>query len=170
MKFTIGKYPFYFNIYKILKKLRISDDLTDRISNRFFNSRLGKFLNYYDNDSGRKVSMKLSKYDYHDPSDTISIFLSYYINKIKDRGESFIVVDDSDIPKEMYDKYKNHPDYFTMKSEWLFDEIIGTFSNCCISLRDNQKIIVWDDEIMKLESRIENGLRLFTKYFRDIGF
>ena len=169
MKFSLGKYPKQFDIFKItnlLTYIGASEDFCNNLAHKFHRTKLGKHLDSKSVKKYRKIKMKISDCDLYDPSDTISIFIAYYLQEIKNHCNIILDIDDYDIPRDLYDKYKNASHFYDFKSDYVFDEIIGAFCNNAVSINDSQKFIIYNEE--EKEERINNGLRLFKKYINQM--
>ena len=143
------------------------DDIIFRIL-RPVNVFKDKFFN------GRKIKIKVHDYDVWNADYTMAELIYHVLLKYKDDPNAFLTVDKVDAPEGM----KRQQRY-----EYVIDEMIWTFD--CLRTGDYMDQYIVDevedesafmgirvnldkDKMDEIEQRIENGLRLFGKYFRAL--
>lgn len=106
----------------------------------------------------RKVEVRIDKYDIWSADYTLALIISPTLKKIREAKQGAPWVDDEDVPSEL--RSFNGTLEGCLDSNWflrwdyVLDEMIYAFDAII-----NQS----DDEV-----RIDNGLRLFGKYYRGL--
>ena len=106
-----------------------------------------------DNNSERPMEIEVHDYDTWNLDHTIACVVAPLLRQFRDQGVGGFNTDVSDVPDGIGDPNDSH-DF--KRSEWVVDELIWTFN--LLSADD-----MFDPET---EERVNNGLRLFGKYFR----
>lgn len=112
-------------------------------------------------DEGRKSTVKISKHDTYSLDHTLALVILPALIEYKKYAETAII---GNLDKEDYPPHLARPELIAtgLSNEarcwsWFIDELIWTFEQ-----------IVEDDEKSEDIDRINNGLRLFGKYYRKL--
>ena len=192
MKVYLGKYVYPITTYDIASKIIFweNDEYRKKLNSilKFGlthnqNSKnkklsiLSKFLDKYNSYQKRKVFIKIDDYDVYDLDYTLSLIIEPALKKlVEDEWLSF-KVDNEDLPKELQisdDEYKLisfthsesdprlHEIYNRLEQhrKYVINKMIYAFNILSSTETDE------DDEYYKKE--IDEGLRLFGKYFRNL--
>ena len=112
----------------------------------------------------RKVSVKIDPFDTWNMDYTLALIIHPMLIQLKENAHGAPRVDDEDVPDELKStastepkKHEWEPDStWHSRWDWVLDEMIWTFG----------QIIVGDWR--EYNARIENGLRLFGRYYRGL--
>lgn len=180
MKVTIGPYKDWVGPYQLadlLKYLGVPEEMRDKIGEYLSNTSLYKLCEYIDKKKKRKVKIQVDDYDTWDCDHTMSLLILPLLKKYRENLTGHPRTDDEDAPE--YLSSKNAPaegEYdFDVNAEirykWILDEIIWSFE----ALLDGDEQF-WsgtpgnfefdNDGYDEYNKRIDNGLRLFGKYYR----
>jgi hypothetical protein len=135
--------------------------------------------------------IKIDYYDTWSMDSTLSPIILPMLKQLKVTKHGAPYVDDEDVPPTLRSKRKIGDDVdskFFKRFDYVLDEMIWTFEQLCNWNHDAKfythmtKTVDWDKDINKSirdikvdrvglkkhEQRIDNGLRLFGKYFRSL--
>lgn len=160
-------------------------------------SRLSKFCNWVQSKKKRVEYVHIDNYDVWGMDHTLALIIHPMLVKLKTQKHGYGWIDNKDVPKELRSTatgaragLKNKYDwdnYAEARYSWVLDELIWTFEQ--LANDDNNESQFYDHtesskekdfnkSIKKLkvdrtgleahQKRIENGLRLFGKYFRTL--
>ncbi|CAB4129301.1 hypothetical protein UFOVP112_399 [uncultured Caudovirales phage] len=159
-------------------------------------SKLAQFCEWVQSKKRRIEFVHVDNYDVWGMDHTLAIIILPMLQKLKTQKHGYGFIDDADVPKELRSTargarrgIKNSYDwdnYAEARYSWMMDELIWTFEQ--LSNDDNESQFYDHSEsskekdfnrsIQKLkvdrvglelhQKRIENGLRLFGKYFRTL--
>lgn len=179
MKVYIGKYPVFIGPYQIAEKLLFWKDknseavnlLGDRLANIDWFYTL---CNWWYTKQSRKVKVRIDEQDIWGFDSTLAYIIHPALVKMRDSKMGSPYVDDDDVPEELrsttappkehaWDIDGNHH----KRWEWVLNEMIFVFG---IYNTD------WEDQFhtdagfdgdgrLEFEQRIQNGFRLFGKYY-----
>lgn len=192
MKVYLGKYVYPITTYDIASKIIFWDNTKYRKKVNSIlkfgltynqNSKnkklsiLSKFLDKYNSYQKRKVFIKIDDYDVYDLDYTLSLIIEPALKKlVEDEWLGSFKVDNEDLPKELqisddeyklisftylendprlleiYNRLEQQPKYVINKMIYAFNILNSTDSH--------------EDEDYKKE--IDEGFRLFGKYFRNL--
>lgn len=161
MKIRISKWPRHYSFYGFLlnfKSFGMTTDTINKISDYLFESPLQKILDLL-NKRERKVKIKIDNYDVWNLYETLALIIIPCLKELKDTKNGSPSIDPSDVPLFLRDT--NFSDELVhSRWEYVIDEMIYAFE-CKLEddLIDNTK-----DSQAKV-ARIENGMRLFSKYY-----
>jgi len=141
----------------------------------------------------RKIKVKIHDYDIWDTDVTLAIVILPLLKAIKELKRGSGYVDDEDVleefrstsappKKQEYDIDENHHarwEYVLDEMIWAFDAILNPTVDFWVTKPDENELAKdikayinsgeYDDEAAKTyEDRIDNGCRLFGKYFRNL--
>jgi hypothetical protein len=180
MKVYIGPYARYFgpfDLAELLKYVGVSEDRRFEIGERLSNTWLGKFIIKL-NSNSRKVKVKIDYYDTWSMDHTLALIILPMLKQIKATKHGSAMVEDKDVPKHLrstsappkkneWDLDENvHPRW-----EWVLDEMIWTFEQLA-----SDELVFYNSEkdefdmkaYKKHQARIDNGLRLFGRYYQGL--
>lgn len=185
MKVYIGKYVEWFGPWQIAK-------LVPFVSNKTHN-KIGKWLSstwvnsackWFYEKRKRKVNVRIDPYDTWNTDHTLALIILPMLKQIKESKDGSPYVDDNDLPVEMRHTFKKDPEdwetddpWIHYKWQWILNEIIWAFEHIVddswedkfIGSFDTNGDLVFDKEgYDKYNKRIENGLKLFGKYYRNL--
>ena len=157
---------------------------------------LSKFLTWYDK-VRRKFPwnedvIEIDYWDTWSMDHSLSPIILPMLKQLKETKHGYGLIDDEDVPKHLRSIYAFPEDTYTLdgnaeaRYEWVLDEMIWSFTQLCDENNDDQFFdhSECDDSLPLLErwknikidtvglqahnERIDNGLRLFGKYFRTL--
>ena len=193
MKVYLGKYVYPITTYDIASKIIFweNDEYRKKLNSilKFgltYNqnsknkklSILSKFLDKYNSYQKRKVFIKIDDYDVYDLEYTLSLIIEPALRKLlKDEWLGSFKVDNEDLPKDLQisdDEYKLISSVYSetdknameisnrleQQFKYVINKMIYAFSVI------NNTELDEDDEYYK--KKIDEGLRLFGKYFRNL--
>jgi hypothetical protein len=159
-------------------------------------SWLANFCNWVQSKKKRAEWVHIDNYDVWSMDHTLALIIHPMLVKLKTQKHGYGFIDNKDVPKELRSTapgartgIKNKYDwdnYAEARYSWMLDELIWTFEQLCNDDNESQfydhtessKEKDFNKSIHKLkvdrvglelhQKRIENGLRLFAKYFRTL--
>jgi len=169
--------------------------LHDRLGDWLASTWVNKFCNWIHSKQKRIEYVKLDPYDVWSVDHTLSIIAVPLLKRLKEVKHGAPHVDLADVPKHLHPtkaqqkKFKNLGDTdpkFFERFDWVLDEMIWAHEQIISDDGDGQfydhtesrKEKDFDKSISKIKvdrkgldayhKRIENGLRLFGKYYRNL--
>ena len=174
MRVKIGDYVDYIGPYQIAEKILFWKDRDDDLVHRFGSwlngdnngkqSRLGRFCNYLNKKRGRKIDIKIHNYDTYSMDHTLSMIVVPMLENLKLKKKGSPHVDNKDVPSNYRLTKKeedDNMDKFHERWNYILDEMIYAHR----TIIDDSIDIDFDEEI---RDRVNNGLRLFGKYYRNL--
>ena len=159
-------------------------------------SWLTRFCEWVQHKKKRVEFVHIDNYDVWGMDHTLALIILPMLKKLKAQKHGYGFIDDADVPKELRSTaraarqgIKNQWDwdnYAEARYSWMMDELIWTFEQLCDDdneaqffdhtesskekdfNRSMQKLKVDKAGLEAHQKRIENGLRLFGKYFRTL--
>lgn len=154
-------------------------------------------LNRWSNNRKRKVEVHVDNYDVWSADHTLSLIIAPVLKKLKECQHGHPSVDNKDLPKELRSKKDEERwNYVLDEMIWAFEqhshddstsqfhhnadqldmvfeplsEDTGKGAVKIINQKDPTKPAYWVDRegIAKHEARMDNGRRLFAKYYRSL--
>jgi hypothetical protein len=98
----------------------------------------------------------LDRWDTWNLDVTLAKIILPCLKQLKETNHGVPDVEDSDVPHEL----RESRDLWFMRWDWVLGEMIWTFD--FIAYHN------YDDPEESIQDRIDNGLRLFGKYYRDL--
>jgi len=148
-------------IYNTLDKI---DDVVQRVLNSTINV-------YYDNlKDSQRIKVKIDYYDVWSMDNTLAHIIVPMLEKLQEMKHGAPCVDNKDVPKhlhspENFDWSEDTDVNFFKRWDYVMDEMIWTFT----FIRDNDVLMIDDEkERERTQKRIENGTRLFGKYYQNL--
>lgn len=159
-------------------------------------SWLCRFCNWVQEHKRRRIKIHIDNYDVWSMDHTLALIILPMLKKLKEQKHGYGLIDDKDVPREWRStvpgarKGLNKWDWdhnAEARYAWVMEELIWTFTQLCDdsngeseffdhteSLKEKdfnlsmQKLRVDRVGLKAHQDRIENGLRLFGKYFRTL--
>lgn len=160
------------------------------------NTWLTRFCNWVQNKRKRVELVHIDNYDVWSMDHTLALIILPMLQKLKVQKHGYGFIDNKDVPKELRSTatgaragIKNKWDwdnYAEARYSWMMDELIWTFEQLANDDNESQffdhteseKEKDFNKSMQKLkvdrvgleahQKRIENGLRLFSKYYRTL--
>ncbi len=194
MKVHIGPYRNYFGPHQIANKIFFWVDRTgfyadeppiysrwDYRAEEKFSDWLGEqkwlvsICNWFESKKERKIKIQLDPYDTWSMDHTLALIIHPMLVQLKATNHGFFMSDPEDAPtigKGDETDYGHSDSLAEQRYNWIMDELIWTFER--LAKDDDYELFYteehgWDREGKHASNkRIENGLRLFGKYFRGL--
>lgn len=190
MKVYIGPYRKWIGPYQIADMLMFwskNHDLKHKFGDWLANdkndnpSRLNKVCNWIHEKCERKIKVRIDEYDTWNADHTLALIICPLLKKLKDDKGGVPRTDREDCPTDsIYDEKpdKDHWEtgYHLERWEYILDEMIFAFEHKIdgdwdlriYEKNDNH----WTKEAMnerdEIQRRINNGIRLFGKYYNHL--
>jgi hypothetical protein len=145
----------------------------------------------------RRTWVHIDNYDVWSMDHTLALIILPMLKRLKVQKHGYGMIDDRDVPKEMRSYARgarkgltnqyDWDNYAEVRYEWMLNELIWTFTQLCddcdsegqfFDHTESSKEKDFNKSIQKLkvdqaglklhQDRINNGLRLFGKYFRTL--
>ena len=159
-------------------------------------SRLTKLCEWIQSKKKRTEWVHIDNYDVWSMDHTLALIILPMLTKLQKQKHGYGMIDDKDVPKEYRSTVKgakkglnqwdwDHND--EARYAWVMEELIWTFAQLCDDQdgegqfydhtesskekdfnRSMQKLKVDRAGLEAHQKRIENGLRLFSKYYRTL--
>lgn len=172
MKIKIGPYRKWIGPYQLadlLQYVGVSEDTCDSIGKRLSKTWVGKFCQWIHNKKSRKIKIKIHPYDTWNMDHTLALIIVPMLKQLKETKHGAPFVDNEDVPEELWRKetpdipFLEEPDEKHFERwDYVIDEMIWAFER----ILDSDDIEKSNDE--EIMNRIDNGLKLFGKYYRDL--
>lgn len=172
MRVYIGPYTNWLGPYQLANKIPfLSEDTKDKIGKWLCNTWLNDFCIWLDSKKHRKIKIHIDNYDTWNVDHTLALITLPLLKRLKETKIGSPIVDDEDVPEHM--RYSDPqgsewgPDNWVhYKWEWILNELIWTFEQLVNKDADG----VWEKFIKDKEfcDRVDNGLRLFGKYYQNL--
>lgn len=137
---------------------------------------------YHNDNSERLIDVQVDEYDIWNADHTLAYIIIPILQKIKDVKQGAPCVEEEDVPTDLRDTVEEKAKWLTesetsvkfhLRWYWVLDEMIWTFTEIRDSSEHDR---IWFTlgvnealkENDKLDARLQNGLRLFGKYYRSL--
>lgn len=148
-------------------------------------SWLSKFCQWVHSKKKRKVKIKLHPYDTWNMDSTLALIILPMLKQLKESKHGIGNIDPEDCPPELgvgFNREDHETWYSPERWNWFIDELIWTFSQFDPEFDEEEKYFTESDspsdsfDRFKIDTeglnahnkRIDNGLRLFGKYYRTL--
>ena len=177
MYIKIGPYKNWIGPYQLtdlLQKVGVSENQCDKLGMWLSGTKLANLCKWVDSKRKRKIQVRIDKYDTWSMDVTLSYIILPMLKQLKETKHSAADVDDKDVPKKLRSisspkKKKNEIDHdpagliakndnWFARWDWVLDEMIWAFS---LHLEEDS----WPE---KHNKRMQNGFRLFGKYYQNL--
>lgn len=194
MRVFIGKYPKYWDIYKIVRKFKLSEEKEDKVLEWFEDGYIEKLFNWLNKGKERKIKVRIDEEDVWSMDVTLAHIVLPMLKKVKEEKHGSPIVDDEDLPVEMRYEGEN---WVHHKWDHVINEMIFAFENTvddsweetfshgnpmyeeseveidkygkCYTVNQINPDYWFDKEGYKAYGdRIQNGFRLFGKYYSSL--
>jgi hypothetical protein len=135
-----------------------------------------KFLNWIDSKKHRKIQVRIDPWDTWSMDHTLALIIHPMLVQLKQANHGYFSSDPEDAPSigkgEELD-YGGNDTLALDRYNWIMDEMIWTFDTLKTD-RDHELFFNEETGMYNFEGqkehdeRIQNGLRLFGKYFRGL--
>lgn len=198
MRVFIGKYPTYWNTWNFIKKLPVSEQTQDKISDWLEDGLIEKTFEWLNKGKKRKVKVRIDRQDTWSMDDTLAHIILPMLKQLQATKQGSPIVDEEDLPAHMRHGNPNeHDNWVQYKWDWVLSEIIWAFENTvddsweekfshgepkyeeteeeienygkCFSYKQVNPDYWFDTKGYKAYGeRIQNGYRLFGRYYSSL--
>lgn len=174
MKVHIGPYRNWIGTYQIADKIPfISEDTADKIGEWLSKTWVNDFCNWIESKKKRKEYIRIDKYDTWNMDHTLALIILPMLKQLRDNKHGSPYVDEEDLPPHMRHGFPEpdhngnygNDNWVHYKWEWVLNEMIWTFEQIVEENDDYGFDILGYKEY---NERIQNGTRLFGKYYRGL--
>ena len=183
MKVYIGEYPRWFGPYQFVDKVFffLSDEKKDKIVDWIPTAPFTWMDKWFNQ---RYVDIQIDEYDTWNADHTLALIIHPLLVKFRENILGVPHIDSADVPDEVWRGETNEDEIEFKKWTWIVDEMIFAFSKDLDedwesaymdipldedfqfdSIGKNPKFKIDNEKIMATRKRIENGHRLFGKYY-----
>lgn len=126
-------------------------------------------INQYLDNKKRDIQIHIDKWDTWGMDHTLSLIIVPMLKQLKATKHGSALTDDEDVPKNLRSAVAPDPedDYCDLniheRWNWIMEEMIWTFEE-----QLNDEFITDKEKRESRDKRIENGMRLFAKYYRGL--
>jgi hypothetical protein len=133
---------------------------------------LYKLLLWIESKKKRTVEVKIDEYDTWSMDHTLSYIILPMLKQLKETKHGAPNVDDKDVPKELRSTSAppKEKEWYTdanhfKRWDWVLDEMIWSFEQ---KVADTDPILDDPVEYKKYYKRMQNGFKLFGKYYQNL--
>jgi len=177
MRAKISEYGYNFNLQGFFGNLLHKDEYHYVTSESKFGDVLFAIDNFLNRTIGshrpRKIKLKFHDSDFYDLSQTLSHIIYGALKEFPNHVTGIPAVDNKDVPEEL----RTEDDYDEKKWRYVLDEM--TFAFEALSKEESYDYLAgkfynpetqkWDmDAEAEHYKRVQNGLRLFGKYYKSL--
>lgn len=169
-----------YHLADLLQYVGVSEDKCDEMGEKLSRSWLNPVFNWvYEHNPFRKPTeiIRVDYWDVWSMDHTLSPIILKLLIEFRKNLHSAPNVDDCDVPDSLksmnaprvIDPYDTDGHYFK-RWDYVIDEMIWTFEHIVDDDWEHQVLILSNDReaYASMQNRIDNGLRLFGKYFRHL--
>jgi len=197
MKVYMGPYKTWYGSYQLVDKLffwidrkgifadddprynrwdyRLSEWLGDKLSDTWVND----VCLWFNEKRTRKVRIHIDEYDTWSMDHTLSMIIHPMLEQLKAEKHGAPHVDDEDVPEELRStaapelteeqkNYGHSDDNFFKRWDWVLDEMIFAHASQFNDWEDEYYDRKDFDGMRVIQDRIQNGYRLFGKYYQAL--
>ena len=160
MKVVIGPYKSWTGPYQLahyLKYVGVSEERRSKIGEWLADTWVSPVCNWIYEKRRRRVKIRVDYWDTWNLDHTLALIIIPCLKQLKREKHGTPGTDVEDGPEE----FKEEKDFSSKRWEWILDEMIWSFEN----IVDEDNHLIWNKET---EERVQNGLRLFGKYYRSL--
>jgi hypothetical protein len=183
MKVYIGPYKYWFGPYQIAEKILFWRDADNDDSVHELGTKLSSWpllvniCRYIEAKRSRKIKVCIDKYDTWSMDHTLAFIALPMLKQLKDNKHGAPFTDNIDVPEHLrstevppVEEWQTDENFFK-RWDWIMGEMIFAFES---KVDDS-----WEDKFYKgglydrqgfkeYEDRIQNGFRLFGKYYQSL--
>lgn len=167
MKVKIGPYLNWIGPYQIANLLRYVGVSTKRcriIGQYLSETWLDDFCQWIHNKKHRTIKIRIDDYDVWSMEHTLSLIILPMLIKLKATKHGAPLVDNEDVPPELRSDveltWAEDDDRFQSRWDWVLDEMIWAFTQITEDTEPVTAVRHWE--------RVQNGTRLFGKYYQGL--
>lgn len=198
MKVDIGKYVDWVSVHNLeqwCEEKGLSGPLIEKLFN-FLQSIINFVWNnrFYGGSRKRKVKVKIDDWDTWGAHHTLALIILPLLEKLREEKHGSPYVENGDVPihlraskkaKERFNKFGDTDDKFHERWDWVMGEMIWAFQQI---VKDDEseffddsdfdwdgsflegiaKIKIDQEGLQAYRKRIQNGTRLFGKYYQNL--
>jgi hypothetical protein len=196
MKVKIGPYVKWWGPYQLAELVPfVSEDTKDKIGDFLAKTWVSNICEWFYSKIERKIKIHIDPYDTWNMDHTLALIVLPMLKQLKQTKQGSPMVDDEDVPPELrYGDPKGDDNWVHYKWEWVLSEMIWAFETSLDDSWEDQFIhgepnIEWiniagteysemrqnnkeywidEDGIKEYNDRMNNGFRLFGKYYRGL--
>jgi len=113
----------------------------------------------------QKIKIRIDDYDIWSMDDTLALIILPMLKKLKEHKHGSAYIDNEDVPPELQHPVTDDPDHDSLiEKRWAYvlDEMIWAFD------RKVENDYLYDDQYKDRQKRMNNGFRLFGKYYEAL--
>ncbi len=183
MKIKLGKYPTWVGVYQLanlLQKVGVSEDRCDEIGDLLVDTWVEKTCLWVESKRHRTVNIHIDNYDVWSMDHTLSLIITPMLKKLKEEKHGSPFVANEDCRKELH-ALGSGPRGDTLDPHWhdRWDYVLNEMIYAFEAIKDDRRLVNYEvstfgtpDENLEMiaitEDRIQNGLRLFGKYYNSL--
>lgn len=124
-------------------------------------------------DKERKVRIRIDKYDVWSMNETLALIITPMLKMLKEQQHGSAFVENEDVPEELHGsgEWYDNDDGWAPRWNYVLNEMIYAFESK-IEDREDQFWTTentWDEVGLRAHlDRVQNGLRLFGKYYSGL--
>lgn len=175
MRVYIGPYKNWIGPYQIcefLKYFGISKETRYNIADKLSNTFIYDICSWIDSKKKRNVKIEIHKYDTVSVDATLSLIIRDLLYHFKKHNTGFPSVDLQDVPEDL----RSGENSAEARWDWILDEMIWTFQQIHPDYDWEEEYHIKDNGIDKFDDagliqhqlKINNGLRLFGRYYQNL--
>lgn len=180
MKVYIGPYTTWWGPYQIaelLKYVGVSEDRHHEIGRWLADTWVNTVCEWIESKKHRKIKVRIDKYDTWSMDNTLAHIVLPMLKQLKDAKHGSPMTDDEDAPEHLrstaappketeYDADGN----IHLRWTWIMEQMIWSFEQLVSDdePRFFEKGKFDKDGFEAYHARVNNGLRLFGKYYRGL--
>lgn len=119
---------------------------------------------YNEDNTPRESKIQIDPWDTVSVDNTLALIALPLLKQYRKNLNGAPYVENEDVPPEMYQEVDNY-DGWDKRWAWVVDEMINAFERL---VDPDWSVDIPCEDWVKEEERIDNGLRLFGKYFRGL--
>lgn len=134
MKVYIGPYNKFWTLYELLQLLPILERDRDAIYDFLENSRIHKFLNWFNSFRNRTEYIRIDRYDTWNLDHSLGLIILPALKQLKDQKQGYPLVKDEDVPEELRstnaspkENEWDWDDNAEKRWDWVIDQMIWSF-------------------------------------------
>ena len=198
MKVYIGPYKNWIGPYQLAEKIPfISEDTADNIGEWLSKTWVNTVCEWFYSKDERDIRVRIDEYDTWSMDHTLAHIILPMLKQLRDTKHGSPIVDDKDVPVHMrHGDPDIHDNWIHYKWEWILNEMIWAFEQYNTDWEDqfyhgepvyeekeeqhpdygevysfkqiNPDYWVDYDGMTEYNKRIQNGTRLFGKYYQNL--